>query len=481
MKTFQFNFDDNHILPTVRIQKVVLNHCKSVKHGELVFNAGRFPEKYEDRADIIGIYGQNGSGKSSMIQALSLLKYVVTGDNIPAKYAECIEIGAEFAELEFTFDFHYPDVDRSRRTVIYSFKIEAIPNDPESEDYSLGLVSKYYPYKVRVFDETIAASGIFDGTQQKKQVILTSKADAYPIGPGRKLSFYVKKNKDKAAFDLAVSKKIAAYHSTSFLFRDETLEVFQKYSESSDYFLLMMELRYFVRWYLYIVNGRIGGSNGVLMPIYTRFGAIKIKLLESQTVRVEEFKFLSDSIESINTVLPTLIPDLTIKFKYEKVNNRRGEEEYEIDLFTLRSGMKIPLRNESVGILQIISILPLVISVFQEKSLTFAVDEFDAGVYEYLLGEILDAMEIYGKGQFLFTSHNLRPLEIISKESLVFTTTNPENRYIRLKGIGQTNNLRLQYFNEIVNPGQDEQLYKAEKRHRMIHAFLEAGEMLGKK
>ena len=39
------------------------------------------------------------------------------------------------------------------------------------------------------------------------------------------------------------------------------------------------------------------------------------------------------------------------------------------------------------------------------------IDEFDSGIYEYLLGELLEIMNESAKGQFVFTSHNLRPLE----------------------------------------------------------------------
>lgn len=99
----------------------------------------------------------------------------------------------------------------------------------------------------------------------------------------------------------------------------------------------------------------------------------------------------------------------------------------------------------------------------------------DAGIYEYLLGEILSGLETYGKGQFIFTSHNLRPLEVLKKENLVFTTANPENRYIRLKGVGWTNNLRSLYLREILGNDQDEQIYDAAKRQRMIAAFMKAG------
>lgn len=36
----------------------------------------------------------------------------------------------------------------------------------------------------------------------------------------------------------------------------------------------------------------------------------------------------------------------------------------------------------------------------------------NGGIFEYLLGELLNIISEKGKGQLIFTSHNLRPLEI---------------------------------------------------------------------
>ena len=46
-----------------------------------------------------------------------------------------------------------------------------------------------------------------------------------------------------------------------------------------------------------------------------------------------------------------------------------------------------------------------------------------------LLGELLRIMQNSGKGQLIFTSHNLYPLETLESNSIVFTTTNPSARY----------------------------------------------------
>lgn len=135
-------------------------------------------------------------------------------------------------------------------------------------------------------------------------------------------------------------------------------------------------------------------------------------------------------------------------------------------LTAYRDGKELPLRDESDGVRKIISVLSLIIAAFNQKSVTVAIDEFDAGIFEYLLGEILQALEESGRGQFIFTSHNLRPLEVIDKKFLYFTTTNPDNRYIRLKNISATNNLRDTYFREIILCEQEEEIYNKTKRFK---------------
>ena len=99
---------EGHILPTVRIQKIELENFKSVKHGEVLFNCGRRVVSQDTESDILGIYGQNGSGKTSVIEAIAILKRAMAGDAIPARYSECISPGADYASLSFTFDLQYP-------------------------------------------------------------------------------------------------------------------------------------------------------------------------------------------------------------------------------------------------------------------------------------------------------------------------------------------------------------------------------------
>lgn len=103
----------------------------------------------------------------------------------------------------------------------------------------------------------------------------------------------------------------------------------------------------------------------------------------------------------------------------------------------------------------------------------------DSGIFEYLLGEILRIISEKGKGQLIFTSHNLRPLETIDKGFVAFTTTNVNNRYIRFSNVKTNNNLRDFYYRDIMLGEQDEPVYETTNNYEIALAFREAGDISG--
>ena len=222
-------------------------------------------------------------------------------------------------------------------------------------------------------------------------------------------------------------------------------------------------------------------SSGVIrlnfaLPIYTRNGHFMFDVRRPVTIDNRDLDDLREDICKISSVLTQLVPGLSIGIKeISQTLNKDGDVDTIAMLTAYREEKELPLRDESDGVRKIISVLSLIIAAFNEQSVTVAIDEFDAGIFEYLLGEILQTMEESGKGQFVFTSHNLRPLEVINKKFLYFTTTNPDNRYIRLKKIATTNNLRDTYFREIILCEQEEEIYNKTKKFKIVAALKKAG------
>lgn len=140
-------------------------------------------------------------------------------------------------------------------------------------------------------------------------------------------------------------------------------------------------------------------------------------------------------LKKMNPVLTALVPGLSLSlYRFGQSLGDDGKPVERMQITCVRDGFALPLRCESKGIKKLVSILMLLIDVYAKPSACVAVDEFDSGIFEFLLGEFLQVLKEHGRGQLIFTAHNLRPLEILDKGSLYFTTTNPDNRYIKFRG-----------------------------------------------
>ena len=68
----------------VRLLEITIKNLKNVKYGNIVLNnsANIRKEFTLKKADILGIYGQNGSGKTALVEAMGILKSLFTGEQL---------------------------------------------------------------------------------------------------------------------------------------------------------------------------------------------------------------------------------------------------------------------------------------------------------------------------------------------------------------------------------------------------------------
>lgn len=209
-------------------------------------------------------------------------------------------------------------------------------------------------------------------------------------------------------------------------------------------------------------------------------GSLMIQLNGVSFIPETAMEVVRKVISSMNLVLQELVPGLTIGVEELGTQlQENGLKTCSIQLTSAKNGKPLPLQYESEGIKKIISVLNLLIGVYNRPSMTVAIDELDSGVFEYLLGELLRIIAEKGKGQLIFTSHNLRPLETLDRGFIVFTTTNPENRYIRLANVKSNHNLRDFYYRDIMLGEQSEPVYEPTNNYDIALAFREAGDSVG--
>ncbi len=483
--------DHLQTLPTIRLAAIRLENFKSVKNGEIVFNCGKKHIPYGTQADILGLYGQNGSGKTSLVEALAILKNLLSGESVPDEYADCVDVSSEYAVLTFTFDVQYPRNAESKtngdvRKIIYSVKISTVDKDKiehpkvfahefsEAFDEFLPISKR----RITVFDEVLKVGGAIYGEKTPlKPFVDTTKAKSY-IEPQTKAKLLVGTMDEEKRIQLGINKRLAAEKSQSYVFMPEMMALYSDNSGYSVYYQMLLELRKWGKEYLYVVDSKSTGMvrMNFILPFFDGAKVLLVPTNDRFTPSNEEFEKLQKDIASLDMVISQIVPGMNVVLKdYGKTLTKTGEEGHIAELISKRGDKEIPLRCESDGVRKLLVTLNYLIAVYNKQSVTVAYDEFDAGVFEYLLGEILQVLQDYGVGQFIFTSHNMRPLEILRKEFVWFTTTDPEERYIKLTGLAETNNLRKVYYREIALNEHYDNLYSETKRNKIISAMRKAG------
>lgn len=329
-----------------------------------------------------------------------------------------------------------------------------------------------------------------NGIRTNKTIFMDYQRDQTDVifKPQKRLDEILEANKEIKT-DLIVARKMAEKSNCSYIFGESSREIFcREYKNGFQQFsVIISSLFEFALKDLFVIRNTHSGviSANFVLPMAFRIendnigakGDFAVPLTEPILVDEERKNLLETIVEQINIVLYTIIPGLQVTIKnYGKQSLDNGEEGWKLELMSKREGMKeIPIRMESEGIIKIISILNALIQAFGNPSICLVIDELDSGIFEYMLGELLDIFKKSAKGQLLFTSHNLRALEMIDKESIMFSTTNPDNRYIHMKNVRESNNLRNMYIRSITLGGQSEQIYEETDSLKIARAFRKAG------
>lgn len=281
--------------------------------------------------------------------------------------------------------------------------------------------------------------------------------------------------------ELLVTKRLVQTQGRTFIFSREMINAFRKNCKNEKYRAVIEGLYTFGNRELFVIDTENSGliSRNAL-PLAFKYkeknsetvGNLMLPLNVPAPIPEDAMDLVKKIISNMNIVLEEIIPGLTIDIvDLGPMVSKDGKVGRLIQLMSLKNNKAIPFQYESEGIKKIVSILQLLIVVYNNPSITVAIDELDAGIFEYLLGELLNIISEKGKGQLIFTSHNLRPLETIDKGFIAFTTTNPDNRYIHMTNVKGNNNLRDFYYRDIVLGEQNESVYNPTNNYEIALAF----------
>ncbi len=448
---------------SIRISKLIIENIKNVEHGEINFVVNQ-----NENADIIGVYGQNGSGKTALVNSLEILQNIFCGQSITDIAIEQITKDKQSAKIVLEFNAYIND---KIYEVEYAVVLSKNDDDVSYIDFeSLKLGSKGL---------AVSKTAIFETRLKDEEDVFLPKNHFSNLS----------KNSRTAFSKLLAQKFRSRDNNMSLLFNEEFINTLKELEEDTLYIDLLELIQRFSRIDLFIVKNSGEGIMNVhsLLPIPFRLesknentrnilkGAAPM-MLQPGAIPKNLYDIMQNIIEQLNIVLKRLVPNLKIGIKdLGRKLDDKGQELIIVEYISYKDSYEIPLRRESEGIIKIIAMVGALINFYTNENVITVVDELDAGIYEYLLGELLQVLYEGGKGQLLFTSHNLRPLEKLSKHNIYFTTCNKSKRYIKLVNVKQNNNLRDFYYRAVQLGGQSELLYEETNLEELSIALNKAG------
>ena len=435
----------------IRLLSTEIRGFKAIGHGviEMPCKLSHFKES---GVDITGIYGQNGSGKTCVIEVMRLLRTLWTGARVDdEKMGNFVRTGDE--RMEVRAELQYWD-GVNDYTLFYEVVMKRVEKEGEEGRTRNGVTIEKESLRVKeegkkyARKETLVACDVSNGFKSD-----TSVQDARVR----------KKLKEYFHDELDLKLSSCAQNVVSYIFCTELREALQQVDEEKAKFV--RALHQYAIGKLIIVGrseaGLIACNFAQPLNIYLPgkgSGQLPLPLSGSGVIPVFAYGFAQAAIDSINLLLPVLIRDCTLSLRHlgEEIN-RENEKCVRCQLMVRHGAFEGPLAYESEGIKRLISILHLLIGVYNHEGVTVAVDELDSGIYEYLLGEILQTLKQGAKGQLIFTAHNLRPLEMLDAYSVLFTTNNPEERFTRFASsrVKTTTNMRNMYMRVIQLGGEN--------------------------
>ena len=360
-----------------------------------------------EHSHVKAIYGPNGAGKTGIIQAVKIYKNMVFDsnylivNNATGNLLNLINQNTKKFSIEMIFA-KYNDEDIIE--VVYSHKIQLISSEDgnvelESEELreikgkTINDRDKYIPiYKVN------NGSLLYINENYKSTDVIYKETMNLLVNQTLTSVFIkkdIEKNTDKGFLVKVVDVLMFAVKNITTVIQNIDME-------NININRIMRQFEIIKQKQKMIEN------KNIFMQILKEN---KIPFKSSVKVPKSDFKSYKNQVGNLSAFIKVFRYDL------DEIQIRKEENEnyYECELIMIyKDGRRINEKYESAGIKKLIGIYTALCDL--NKGKIVFIDEFDANIHDVLLMKLIDYAVHYAKGQLIFTTHNLAPMEILQTE-----------------------------------------------------------------
>lgn len=273
----------------VRLLGIQIFNLKNVKKGKMSFlNSNVKKTLALQLGDILGIYGQNGSGKTTIIEVLSILKSILTTVPLDSELKNLITYGEENTVLLFKFYIEFKD---KKYVVDYEITIE------KTKDNSVVISKEIIKYSICIDSK-------WKNTQLLIKMPFNNKSSQIN-------KYYENSSKQDNLLKILVNQGISQKLRISSIFFSENRAMLKK---DTDLSFIINALEYYGMLNLFIVSNKDIGmiTLNLLLPFKIKnlnsCGDLPIQIDKNENVVVNEqiYPSVEKTIEEINIVLKKL-------------------------------------------------------------------------------------------------------------------------------------------------------------------------------
>lgn len=414
---------------------VKAKNFKSLKN--ISFNLNKTKTKTNQ---FISIYGENGSGKTNIVELFKLLQQSIMSR---ATDIAMNKMPKEFWKIQEEMSDQLPTEIRQIFQLSFNLKEYRMLDEEEATEieYGFKINNKDGFYYIKFDDEIIEEKLYYMAGKQRAYIFQINKENN-KITKNLNKNIFINEKYNEELID-GIDKYWGKYTFLSLL----SFETIEKNKDYIDNNISKNIIEVIDRIWLMTVHV----DKGALKIIPDGFVKVrKLSNIQKGIVKKDKLPEIKKYENVLNIFFTQAYADIK-EVKYE-INEKEDRIHYELYFNKMIGGQikSIPSRLESDGTRRILNQFDTIIGSLLGE--TVIIDEIDNGIHDVLMKNIIMSIKDEITGQLIITTHNTLLLEVLPKENIyILSTDRNGNKMINsIKEYGikiqKNNNARDLYF-----------------------------------